>query len=99
MYRHVIAYTVTDSSAICVAYCSSECIAYCGTYDSTVSIAYSSADAIAYSSTQRSSYAHTERCADVFSVLCCIGERNFRAEWGIASVFQCEPDGLRAGIR
>ena len=50
-------------------------------------------------STQRSSYAHTERCANVFSVLRCIGERNFRAEWGIASVFQCEPDGLRAGIR
>ena len=65
MYRHVIAYTVTDSSAICVAYGSSECIAYSGPY------------AGAYTSTYASTYgiAHKryECVTDFIAVSCTIG--------------------------
>ena len=48
MYRHVIAYTVTDSSAICVAYGSSECIAYSGPYAGAYTSTYTSTYGIAH---------------------------------------------------
>ena len=71
MYRHVIAYTVTDSSAICVAYGSSECIAYSGPY------------AGAYTSTYTSTYgiAHEryECVTDFIAVSCTIGIADVRS--------------------
>ena len=71
MYRHVIAYTVTDSGAICVAYGSSECIAYSGPY------------AGAYTSTYASTYgiAHEryECVTDFIAVSCTIGIADVRS--------------------
>ena len=81
MYRHVIAYTVTDSSAICVAYGSSECIAY--------SEPYAGAYAGAYASTYTSTYgiAHEryechkryECVTDFIAVSCTIGIADVRS--------------------
>ena len=75
MYRHVIAYTVTDSSAICVAYCSSECIAYsepyAGAYTSTYASTYASTYGIAHE--QYECHERYERVTDFITVSCTIG--------------------------
>ena len=83
MYRHVIAYTVTDSSAICVAYGSSECIAYSGPYTGAYTSTYTSTYAGTYASTYTSTYgiAHEryECVTDFIAVSCTIGIANVRS--------------------
>ena len=83
MYRHVIAYTVTDSSAICVAYGSSEGIAYSYTYTSTYTSTYASTYAGTYTSTYTSTYgiAHEryECVTDFISDSCTIGIADVRS--------------------
>ena len=71
MYRHVIAYTVTDSSAICVAYGSSECIAY--------SEPYADAYAGAYASTYGIAHERYECVTDIISDSCTIGIADVRS--------------------
>ena len=71
MYRHVIAYTVTDSSAICVAYGSSECIAY--------SDPYADAYAGAYASTYGIAHERYECVTDFISDSCTIGIADVRS--------------------
>mgnify|MGYP007018228743 FL=1 len=71
MYRHVIAYTVTDSSAICVAYGSSECIAY--------SEPYAGAYASTYASTYGIAHERYECVTDFISDSCTIGIADVRS--------------------
>ena len=75
MYRHVIAYTVTDSSAICVAYCSSECIAFSEPYAG----AYTSTYASTYASTYGIAHERYECVTDFIAVSCTIGIADVRS--------------------
>ena len=75
MYRHVIAYTVTDSSAICVAYGSSECIAYSEPYTSTYAGTYTST----YTSTYGIAHERYECVTDFIAVSCTIGIADVRS--------------------
>ena len=71
MYRHVIAYTVTDSGAICVAYGSSECIAY--------SEPYAGAYTSTYASTYGIAHERYECVTDFIAVSCTIGIADVRS--------------------
>ena len=77
MYRHVIAYTVTDSSAICVAYGSSECIAYSGPYAGAYTSTYTSTYGIAHE--RYECHKRYECVTDFIAVSCTIGIADVRS--------------------
>ena len=79
MYRHVIAYTVTDSGAICVAYGSSECIAYSGPYAGAYASTYASTYTSTYTSTYGIAHERYECVTDFIAVSCTIGIADVRS--------------------